>query len=375
MLFRSKTKQLQADDGKELHTLRSMLDNADNILMLADTTPDNVIFYMNKTARETFGRLRGELNQKFRAGIDVNNAHNHSIHQFHKDPDRIRRILADLASERVAVHEAMIPVGEVMFKTKVFPLWSSTPPRKLECFMASFQDVSAEYRAEKLQQANDKRRELLESRVMELSHDVHGMGTAIEMVAKETSMTSGSAETMLAETEASAAVLTQTNASMKHVTDLVTRTSSKMTALGERSQAIGQIVSTIKDIADQTNLLALNAAIEAARAGNEGRGFAVVAGEVRNLAERTTKSTQEIGDMIREIQVEVRENIEMMDLGRSHVHETESKLNLAQTSVDSIVAEINNIRNAVIQIAHATQEQSVTAQEVSNKLTGLIEMH
>jgi methyl-accepting chemotaxis protein len=63
-------------------------------------------------------------------------------------------------------------------------------------------------------------------------------------------------------------------------------------------------VGTIEDIADQTNLLALNAAIEAARAGEMGRGFAVVADEVRALAERTTKATKEISEMIRAIQQE-----------------------------------------------------------------------
>jgi len=365
-------KEISPELAQEVHKLGCMLDNSDNVIMLADTTPENNIFYMNKTAREFFKRHRDTLNKRLSGGADVAHAENNSIHLFHSNPDRIRRLLANLAAGKQASYEAPIPLGEILFKTKIFPIWDANDSRKLHCFMASFQDVTKETHADLLQKQDRERRELLENRIEELSRDLNAIGDAIEMVAKETALASNSAESVLSETQAGESILTETNQSMNRVTEMVNQASENMVSLGTRSEAISKIVSTIKEIADQTNLLALNASIEAARAGAEGRGFAVVAGEVRNLAERTTKSTQEIGAMITEIQTAVRANIQTMKVGCGQVSHTEEKLGSAKSAMGKIVVEINNIRDTVIQIAHATQEQAVTSQQISSKLNELV---
>jgi methyl-accepting chemotaxis protein len=160
-------------------------------------------------------------------------------------------------------------------------------------------------------------------------------------------------------------VVNETISGMNIIADRVRNTSKTIEALGARSEEIGDIVGTIEDIADQTNLLALNAAIEAARAGEQGRGFAVVADEVRALAERTTKATREIGEMIKAIQSETRAAVQTMEEG---VHEVEKGAQSSQQSgraLQNILDCINEVTMQINQIATASEEQTATTNEVT----------
>jgi methyl-accepting chemotaxis protein len=155
---------------------------------------------------------------------------------------------------------------------------------------------------------------------------------------------------------------------MVAISKRVKQAATSISNLGAKSEQIGQIIGTIEDIADQTNLLALNAAIEAARAGEQGRGFAVVADEVRALAERTTRATKEIGDMIKAIQTETSAAVTAMETG---VRETENggeSVKKAERSLDTILEKVAAVSMQIAQIATASEEQAATSGEISGSI-------
>jgi methyl-accepting chemotaxis protein len=146
---------------------------------------------------------------------------------------------------------------------------------------------------------------------------------------------------------------------MTEIAGTVRRTSQTIEELGQQSDQISSIVQVIKDVADQTNLLALNAAIEAARAGEQGRGFAVVADEVRKLAERTTKATEEITQMIGAIQTSARAAVSTMG---DAVKQVDDGAALAQRAGDAI----NEIRDGTQQVIEVVNEISLALVEQSS---------
>jgi methyl-accepting chemotaxis protein len=184
----------------------------------------------------------------------------------------------------------------------------------------------------------------------------------------------GNAEVASQKAREGANVVGQSVIVMQSIAEQVQNAATTVDALGARSEQIGAIIGTIEDIADQTNLLALNAAIEAARAGEQGRGFAVVADEVRALAERTTRATKEIGEMIKSIQRETTNAVASMQQSVGQVKEGSDNAAESGRSLQEILAIIDALEEQIGQIATAAEEQTATTREISSNVLNLNEL-
>lgn len=197
---------------------------------------------------------------------------------------------------------------------------------------------------------------------------VEELTTSIEQVAQRAQQAQASADQTRDQSRQGSSVVRNTANEMRAIASKV-RDSAEMTRkLGERSQAIDSIVGTIRDIADQTNLLALNAAIEAARAGEQGRGFAVVADEVRKLAERTSQSTQQIGGLIATIRSEIEVVVGDMQSGEVQMESGVALAEQAQSAIDAISHNADEINQLVHDISLALKEQTTASQDVARNV-------
>jgi methyl-accepting chemotaxis protein len=172
----------------------------------------------------------------------------------------------------------------------------------------------------------------------------------------------------------------ETSSGMTRIKSAVDDTAKKVAELGAKSDQIGAIVETIDDIAEQTNLLALNAAIEAARAGEQGKGFAVVADEVRKLAERSSRATKEIADLIAEVQTgteaavramsagarEVDTGAELADQAAGALTEIREAADARQVVLEDMLAAVIEIRTLSSEVVAATDGIAEIATETNS---------
>jgi len=208
----------------------------------------------------------------------------------------------------------------------------------------------------------------------QLATAMNEMAATVQEVARNAVEAATSAQATDAEANAGRQVVANTVVAINGLASEVEDAAGVIKRLELASENIGSVLDVIRDIAEQTNLLALNAAIEAARAGEQGRGFAVVADEVRTLASRTQKSTEEIQSMIEGLQADSRNAVSAMEQGQSQAGNSVEQADKAGASLEQITMMISGISDMNTQIASAAEEQSAVTEEINKNIVNINEM-
>ncbi|WP_437179486.1 methyl-accepting chemotaxis protein [Pseudomonas tehranensis] len=197
---------------------------------------------------------------------------------------------------------------------------------------------------------------------------MHEMTATVQEVARNAEEASEAAVAADQQAREGEKVVGEAIAQIERLALEVGNSTAAMGDLKRESDKIGSVLDVIKSVAQQTNLLALNAAIEAARAGEAGRGFAVVADEVRSLAQRTQKSTEEIEELIVGLQSGTEQVATIMDNSRSLTDNSVELTRRAGGSLENITRTVSAIQSMNQQIAAAAEQQSAVAEEINRSV-------
>lgn len=228
--------------------------------------------------------------------------------------------------------------------------------------------------ASRLSDVSDRNNQSTEGATVEtnmLATSITEMSASVQEVAMNASGAANQANTANESSMQGKQIVDSTKAVINALSDEVQKSASAIDKLKTDAASIDDVVNVIRGIAEQTNLLALNAAIEAARAGEQGRGFAVVADEVRALASRTQASTEEIQQMIEELQASAGQAVDVMAHGKHSAEKAVDQASQAESSLDEVNASISLMADMNTQIAAAAEQQSAVSGEISENANKL----
>jgi methyl-accepting chemotaxis protein len=200
------------------------------------------------------------------------------------------------------------------------------------------------------------------------------MDASIKEVEETAQRTNELSEQASRDAEMGKQAVAETIAGIQAIRATVEEAGQAIKELGQQSGEIGKILTVIDEVADQTRLLSLNASIIAAQAGEHGKGFAVVADEIRELAERTAMSTQEIAEIIRRLQTGTVEAVRAMEAGNERVVAEEERSKVAEEALEKLTDSSQRSAEQVKSIVRATQEQSRGSRQITEAVNQVANM-
>jgi len=203
---------------------------------------------------------------------------------------------------------------------------------------------------------------------------INEMSASIQDVASSTLQSSHASQQAFKEMQQSKDIVDQNVSAIEGLKGQIGQATSVMSHVESSSNNIASILEVINGVAEQTNLLALNAAIEAARAGEAGRGFAVVADEVRSLANRTQASTEEIKQMIEQLQTNTSEAVTAMNEGKEQAELCVQQSNTTANNLQTLLDTVDEISEMNSHIASAAKQQSVVTEDINQSINRIRDM-
>jgi methyl-accepting chemotaxis protein len=332
--------RLEAEVGRVM----SMMENVPISMIYADR--DLRIQYLNPASIEMLRKVEHLL------PVKVDQIKGQSIDIFHKNPEPIRRLLAD---PKNLPHRATIQLGPDWMDIVASAIYDGQ--KNYVGAMLTWDLATDRLKTEKLRETA----EALANSSAQLTAVSQQLGANAEETSAQASVVSAASEQVSSNMQSVATAIEEMTASVREIAKNASEaarvatqavhvahsTNDTVGHLGESSAEIGKVIKVITSIAQQTNLLALNATIEAARAGEAGKGFAVVANEVKELAKETAKATEDISQKIEAIQKDTRGAVE------------------AIRQISEIINQINDISGT---IASAVEEQTATTNEIARNV-------